>query len=155
MKVRLGMINRGLYTSNKDEYETPQWLFDLLDQEFHFTIDVCADLWNTKCQRFFDKNTDALKQDWTGETCFMNPPYGREISKWVEKASLTAKSGGTVIALLPARTDTRWFHDHCYGFPIRFIKGRLKFGGNGSAPFPSMVVFFDCNKSGYKRYSTI
>jgi len=100
---------------------------------------------NAKCQKYFTPEIDGLKQDWNG-TCWMNPPYGREIGKWVEKAYSEAQKGNTIVALLPARTDTRWFHDHIYmmnGVEFELIKGRLKFGDSkNSAPFPSMVVVF-------------
>jgi len=132
-----------LYTSNKDDWETPQGLFDELNKEFQFCIDVCASKENAKCDTFWTKEVDALSMDWGEDTRYplwMNPPYGREIGKWVKKAS---ESGG-VVALLPARTDTRWFHDYIYNkAEIRFIKGRLKFSNSkNSAPFPSMIVVF-------------
>ena len=85
------------------------------------------------------------------ETVWCNPPYGREIGKWVEKAYNESLAGVTVVMLLPARTDTKWFHDYIYGkAEIRFVRGRLKFGDSkNSAPFPSMVIIFrgtECNK---------
>ena len=133
------MITKGMMSSLTPEWSTPQDFFDSLDAEFHFTLDVCATDNNHKCPRYFTKQQDGLKQDWAGASCFCNPPYGRQISKWVAKASHY-----NVVALLPARTDTRWFHDHIYGkAEIRFIKGRLKFGSSkNSAPFPSMVVIW-------------
>ena len=133
------MISKALYSSNSAEWATPQEVFDKLNQEFHFTLDVCATKENAKCKRFFTKEQNGLSQSWKNESVWMNPPYGREIGKWIEKLSRT---GG--VALLPARTDTRWFHDFIYGkAEIRFIKGRLKFGGcKNSAPFPSMIVIF-------------
>lgn len=135
------MITSGLFTSNTPEWATPQDFFDKLDSEFHFDLDVCATAENAKCKRFFTKEQDGLSQQWGG-VIYMNPPYGREIVKWVKKCS---EYNGTAVALLPARTDTRWFHDYIYGkAEIRFIKGRLKFGGSkNSAPFPSMVVIFN------------
>lgn len=129
-----------MFSSKTDMWETPQWLFDELDNEFHFTIDVCATPENAKCDRFISPEQDGLSQEWGG-CCWCNPPYGRQIGKWVEKA---AKSNATVVMLLPARTDTKWFHDYCLPFgEVRFIKGRLKFGNAKSgAPFPSMIVVF-------------
>jgi site-specific DNA-methyltransferase (adenine-specific) len=131
------------FSSKTDMWETPQSTFDALKREFGpFSIDVCATRQNRKVARYYNKKQDGLKQDWTYETAWMNPPYGREIGKWIEKAA----TGGAkiVVALLPARTDTRWFHDYIYNkAEVRFIKGRLKFGGHtNSAPFPSMVVIF-------------
>lgn len=135
------MINTGLFTSNTDQWSTPQDFFDKLNDEFHFTLDVCADDTNHKCDKYFTKEQDGLVQDWGGEIIWCNPPYGREIGKWVERCS---KHKGVAVMLLPARTDTRWFHDYIYKKSrIRFIKGRLKFGdSDNSAPFPSMVVIF-------------
>lgn len=136
------MLNKGMFTSNTDMWETPQALFDELDKEFHFTLDVCAVPENAKCERYFTPAQNVLKQDWnTGGTIYMNPPYGREIGLWVRKA---AESNVTAVCLLPARTDTAWFHDYIYGkAEIRFIRGRLKFGNSkNSAPFPSMIVIF-------------
>lgn len=138
------MINKALYTSNTDNYETPQYLFDILDDEFRFTVDVCARADNTKCAKFFSPEIDGLAQSWKGEICWMNPPYGKKISKWVEKAYKESQNGAIVVGLLPARTDTKWFHDFILGkAEIRFLKGRLKFNNVfNSAPFPSMIVIW-------------
>ena len=101
------------FSSKTDEWETPQSTFDALDQEFHFVLDVCASQENAKCPRYFTREQDGLKQPWCG-ACWMNPPYGREIGKSIAKAANTARSGlGTVVCLLPARTDTRWWHEYC------------------------------------------
>jgi phage N-6-adenine-methyltransferase len=131
------------FSSETDEWATPQAFFDALNAEFGFTLDVCATAENAKCTRYFDKQMDGLAQTWEG-VCWMNPPYGRVIGDWVKKAHESADAGATVVCLLPARTDTRWFHDHIYGLAeIRLLRGRLKFGGcANSAPFPSMVVIF-------------
>ena len=131
-----------MFSSKTDLWETPQDFFDDLDWEFHFDLDVCALPKNAKCVRYYTPEEDGLAQPWEG-TCWLNPPYGREIGRWVKKAADSATGGATVVMLLPARTDTRWFHDYIYGkAEIRFVKGRLKFGGaKNSAPFPSMVVF--------------
>lgn len=124
-------------------WETPQALFDKLDEEFHFTLDVCALPENAKCERYYTPEIDGLSQRWDG-VCWCNPPYGRDVWKWVAAGQVASVMGATVVMLLPARTDTRWFHDWIYGkAEIRFIRGRLKFGGSKSgAPFPSMVVIF-------------
>ena len=134
-------------SSKKDQWATPQDFFDVLDREFSFTLDPCADETNHKCNRYFTKEIDGLSQDWSGETVFCNPPYGRNIKKWVKKSRDEAlKPNTTVVMLIPARTDTQYFHDYIYQKPnveIRFIKGRLKFNdSNNAAPFPSMVVVF-------------
>ena len=134
-------------------WETPQHVFDELNQEFRFDIDVCATKKNTKCATFFSPEMDGLKQEWEG-TCWMNPPYGRAIGDWVKKAyESSLKNGVTVVCLLPARTDTKWWHDYCMRGEIRFIKGRLKFeGGKNSAPFPSAIVIFgEKSKDGQVR----
>lgn len=134
------MVNKALLTSLTDEWETPQDLFEELDSEFHFTLDVCANAQNHKCAQYYTKADDGLKMPWGG-VIWCNPPYGREVGKWVEKC---ANYHGLAVMLLPARTDTRWFHEFIYNkAEVRFIKGRLKFGGSkNSAPFPSMVVVF-------------
>ena len=131
-----------MFSSKTDMWATPQDFFDELDQRFHFETDVCALPENAKCEKYYTPEQNGLLQEWRG-VCWCNPPYGRELAQWVKKA---ATSHATVVMLLPARTDTRWFHDYIYRKPhvdIDFIKGRLKFGGSkNSAPFPSMVVIF-------------
>jgi len=135
-------MNACMYSSKSDEWETPQWLFDALHAAFRFDLDVCASADNAKCPRFFTKADDGLAQTWTG-TCWMNPPYGRQIGPWVEKACRSGCAGTTVVCLVPARTDTRWWQDWCMQGEIFFLRGRLKFGGaKQSAPFPSAVVVF-------------
>ncbi len=135
-------MNEGLFTSKTDMWGTPQATFDELDAEFGFNLDVCAVPENAKCPRFFTPEVDGLAQEWAGNVCWMNPPYGRQIGKWVEKAHEASRRGATVVALLPARTDTRWFHEHIKdAAEIRFIRGRLYFNdSDGRAPFPNMVV---------------
>lgn len=130
------------YSSDKDEWETPRPLFDLLDSEFNFTVDVCALPENAKCSAYFTPEDNGLAQQWRG-ACWMNPPYGNEIGKWVRKAYRSAMSGATVVCLVPARTDTRWWWNYCIKGEVRFLKGRLKFGNaENSAPFPSAVIIF-------------
>lgn len=135
-------MNNVHFSSKTDNWETPQELFDKLNKEFRFGFDVCADVDNTKCGiNHYDKSEDGLIQDWSHTySKWMNPPYGREIGKWIKKAS----ENPMTVCLLPSRIDTKWFHEYILGkAEIRFIKGRLKFGGNkNSAPFPSMVVIF-------------
>lgn len=139
-------MNSVVYNREKtarDDWETPQWLFDELDSEFCFTLDAAASRHSAKCRGYFSKVVDGLNQDWY-ETVWVNPPYGRAVGKWVEKAYKEWKKGCTVVMLLAARTDTKWFHKYIYNIAeVRFIKGRLKFGGaKNSAPFPSMVVIW-------------
>lgn len=129
-----------------DQWETPQWLYDQLHNEFNFVLDPCCDATNQKCKIGYWKGiNDGLKESWhEHKSVFMNPPYGKEIGKWVKKAYEESQNQTTVVCLLPARTDTKWFHDYILGkSEIRFLKGRLKFGGcKNSAPFPSMIVVF-------------
>lgn len=134
-----------MFSSKTDQWATPQDFFDELNQEFNFNLDPCADETNHKCDTYFNKSQDGLRQNWGGNCVFCNPPYGREIGKWVEKSYIESqKPNTTVVMLIPARTDTKWFHDYIYGkAEIRFVKGRLKFGDSkNSAPFPSMVVVY-------------
>lgn len=133
-----------MFSSRSEMWETPQDFFDKLNEEFHFTLDACATSENTKCEKFYSPEIDGLSQPWDG-IVWCNPPYGRQIGNWVERASVSSEERGTtVVMLLPVRTDTKWFHAYIYGkAEIRFVKGRLKFGGSkNSAPFPSMVVIF-------------
>lgn len=124
------------------EWATPQDLFDELDQEFGFTLDVCATSENAKCATFFTKEQNGLIQNWGG-VCWMNPPYGRVINDWMKKAWEEHEKGATVVALVPSRTDTKWFHNYALKGEVRFIKGRLKFGGSeDAAPFPNCIVIF-------------
>ena len=136
------MITSGLMSSNSDRWETPQKLFDELNQKYNFELDVCALPENAKCENYFTPEVDGLKQDWTG-VCWMNPPYGREIGKWMKKALESSRNGAIVVCLVPARTDTAWWHDYAMKGKIEFIRGRLKFGNSkNSAPFPSAIVVF-------------
>lgn len=134
------MKTETLFSSKTDLWETPQDFFDKLNDEFHFDLDVCALPENAKCDRYYTPDQDGLKQEWSG-VCWRNPPYGRGIWRWIKKAS---ESKGTVVCLVPARTDTKWFHEYILGkAEIRFIKGRLTFqGGQNHAPFPSMIAVF-------------
>lgn len=124
-------------------WSTPQDFWDELNVEFGFTCDVCATPENAKCPLYFTEEQDGLKQTWTG-VCWCNPPYGREIGKWIQKAYESSLAGTTVVCLVPSRTDTKWFQDYCLPYAeIRFVRGRLKFGGcKDAAPFPCAVIIF-------------
>jgi len=137
------MNTKVMFSSANELWSTPKYFFDSVAKEFPFTVDVCALPENAKCKTFFSPDVDGLAQNWKG-VCWMNPPYGRVIGKWVEKAYRSAKDGAVVVGLLPARTDTKWFHDYIYGkAEIRFIRGRLKFGeAKWNAPFPSILVIW-------------
>lgn len=145
----LGLRFKGLrkmtnvhFLSTTDLWATPQDLFDELNDEFGFTRDVCAIPENAKCPDYFTPGQDGLSMTWNG-ICWMNPPYGREIARWMKKAYESSMRGATVVCLVPARTDTSWWHNYAVLGEIRFIKGRLKFGDQkNSAPFPSAIVVF-------------
>ena len=143
--TRGGVVRRAMgvhYSSETDLWSTPQDLFDELDAEFGFTLDVCATVENAKCAAFFTAAQDGLAQEWTG-VCWMNPPYGDEIGRWVAKAYESGRAGATVVCLVPLRLDTRWAWNYCRFGELRLLQGRLKFGGGEtSAPFPSAVVVF-------------
>ena len=140
------------FSSRKDDWGTPQSLFDELSQRFQgFDRDVCASDHNAKCKNYWTKEDDALSKTWTGY-CWMNPPYGRQIGHWVKKAYESAESGeATVVCLLPSRTDTKWWHEYVMkADTLWFIKGRLKCeGALNSAPFPSVIAVFG-NYPGYQ-----
>ena len=130
------------FSSENQTWETPQDFFNELDKEFKFTLDPCCTEETAKCEKYFTPEDDGLSQSWDGEIVFMNPPYGRAIKDWIKKASEI--KNGTVVCLIPSRTDTRYFHDYLYqkeNVELRFLKGRLKFGGaKNSAPFPSLLA---------------
>jgi len=131
------------FSSKTDLWSTPQYIFDEYNEKYRFDLDVCASPDNAKCDRFFTKDDDGLKQAWTG-SCWMNPPYGREIGKWMKKAYESGLNGATVVCLVPARTDTAWWHDYAMKGKIIFLRGRLKFGeSKNSAPFPSAIVVYE------------
>jgi len=137
-----------MFSSDSTEWSTPDNFYNMLNTKFGpLTLDVCAATNNTKCAKYFTTRENGLEQDWSGNICFMNPPYGRNsANKWVAKAyQESLKDNTIVVCLLPARTDNKWFNNYCMkAKEIYFVKGRLKFGDSkNSAPFPSMVVVFD------------
>lgn len=141
-----------MFSQKTDMWSTPQELFDRYNDIYHFDTDVCAVAENAKCKNYYTPEMDGLKQEWTG-VCWCNPPYGKQIAKWVKKA---AESNATVVMLIPARTDAGWFHDWVLPYGrVEFLRGRIKFGGNKwNAPFPSMVVVFGegrCNDQDHIR----
>jgi len=141
-------VNKVHYSSRSNEWATPQWLFDKLNERFGpFTLDAAATAGNAKCPLYFTAEDDGLSRDWSGHTVFLNPPYGRAIAKWVKKAHDESANGATVVCLIPARTDTSYWHDYIFGkADVLFLRGRIKFegpdGSPNSAPFPSAVVVF-------------
>lgn len=131
---------RAAMTSNKDDWETPQYLFDELNAVFHFTLDPCSTHENAKCAKHYTKAEDGLAQSWANETVFCNPPYGREVGKWVKKCAEESRHA-KIVLLIPARTDTAYFHEYIYHrAKVTFLRGRLKFeqggGGDELRPFP-------------------
>lgn len=143
----------GMRTSLDDTWTTPRDFFDELNKEFNFGLDAAALQASTLVPDNWygpdhpdPASRDALKIDWNhnsrGRPIWLNPPYGRTIKDWMRKAHSVAQAGGTVVCLVPARTDTAWWHDYCINaYEIRYIRGRLKFGGQkNSAPFPSAIV---------------
>ena len=148
-----------MFSSKSSEWSTPQSFYDKLNNMFKFTLDVCASELNHKCEKYFDINKNGLEQKWNEDICFMNPPYGRGINKWIEKAYKESLEGATVVCLIPARVDSRWAQDYCLtkAKEVYFVRGRLKFGDdtNGvinSAPFPSMVCVFQKHDGDTKFY---
>lgn len=133
------------YSRKNYDWETPPDFFSKLDKEFGFTLDVCATPGNAKCERYFSPEEDGLRHAWTG-VCWMNPPYGRQIAQWIRKAYEEGQQGATVVCLVPARTDTAWWHEYAAKGEVRFVRGRLYFsrpgGQSGRAPFPCAVVVF-------------
>lgn len=145
----MGMFGKQTFSSHRQDYATPQKLFDILDKEFHFMFDVCADESNYKCGYYFTEKDNALLQEWYG-VCWMNPPY-KDKKKWVIKAyNESIKHDNTiVVCLIPARTNTSWWHDYCQKGEIRFIKGRPIFEGmTHGLPQPLAIVIFGQGYSG-------
>ena len=137
-------MDKIVFLSKSDEWETPQDIFDSLNDEFDFNLDPCASDEIHKCEKYFTMQDDGLQQDFGGYRVFCNPPYS-EISNWVKKSyEESLKPNTVVVMLIPARTDTKYFHDYIYHrSEIRFVKGRIKFSNaKFNAPFPSMIVIF-------------
>ena len=147
-------LQKAMVSSKSNEWETPQSLFDELNAEFHFTLDSCATKENTKCAKFFTKQEDGLKQSWENERVFMNPPYGGNTGKWIEKAWYSSMWGAIVVCLIVSSTDRSYWHD--YIFPsaceIRWLRGRITFGdAKSTAPFASAIVVFNGQKPQYQK----
>lgn len=141
--------NPGMMSSLRTDWRTPRRLFEMLNREFHFSLDLCATPDNTLAPHWIEPDEDSLSKEWwslsNGEAWWCNPPYGRGLGDWIEKAYRTSRTADspTIVMLLPARTDTKWFHNYCLKGEIRFLRGRLHFDdGGGRAPFPSMIVVF-------------
>ena len=130
-------------------WSTPLDIFKPLDDEFGFDLDVCAEVWNAKCEKFYTPQEDGLKQEWLG-TCWMNPPYGKIIELWIRKAFFSSMLGATVVCLVPSRTETSWWHEYCLKGEIRYCRGRIWFtnrdGKKGRPRFASALVIFRPNQ---------
>lgn len=126
------------------DWETPDDFFSMLNQEFNFDLDVCANAKNHKCKKYFTIKDDGLKKDWVG-ICWCNPPYGNETKKWIRKAYEESKNGAIVVCLVPNRTETEWFHKYALKGEIRFIRGRINFVNGGRPRFGSIIVIFRGN----------
>lgn len=137
------MINKHLLTSKNEEWETPQFLFNELNETYDFDLDVCASETNKKCHKFYSKDDNSLDKYWIG-SCWMNPPYGKSIATWMKKAYEShVKNKALVVCLVPCRTDTQWWHDYAIQGSIFFIKGRIRFvGASQPAPFPSAIIVY-------------
>lgn len=135
------------FSSARHDWETPDDLFDALNSTFGFELDVCADVFNNKISTYYSAEDDGLKQEWGPRVCWMNPPYGRQIGEWMKKAvKETMERNAQVVALVPSRTDTAWWHDYVMPFAgeVWFIRGRLRFkGADHAAPFPSAIIVYD------------
>ena len=143
--MSVSRLQPGMFTSRSDEWATPQALFDALHEEFSFNLDACATEANAKLPRYFSAAVDGLRQDWGGARVFCNPPYS-SVSAWAAKCKAEAGRAGVIVLLVPARTDTRWFHDSVWNgaaSEVRFLKGRLKYNdGPSNAPFPSLLAIY-------------
>lgn len=139
-----------MFSSKEEKWQTPQDIFDKLNEEFSFTLDPCCQHDSAKCDLHYTPEEDGLAQSWEGETAFVNPPYGRELKKWVKKCyEETQKPDTRAVMLIPSRTDTTYFHDYIYGkAEIRFLRGRIKFidpytkKAGDAAPFGSMLAIY-------------
>ena len=142
-------VQKVIFSSKTGEWATPQDFYDKLNWRFGpFSLDPCATTHNAKCLNFFTEQDNGLDEDWDGFTAFVNPPYGRSIGDWIRKGYEESRKPNTkVVMLIPARTDTKYWHDYVMrASEVYFVKGRLKFGDSqNSAPFPSAVVVFDNN----------
>ena len=137
-------MNKVVHSSASVEWSTPPKFYQMLNEIFRFTLDPCATKQNAKCEKFFTKKEDGLHQDWRLNRVFVNPPYGKTASlHWIRKCYTASLKGATCVALVPSRTDTKWFHSYVLRTEHLFIRGRLAFGGSSDpAPFPSLLVFF-------------
>ncbi len=151
------MLNQSLYSSQKTDWETPQALYDVLDEEFRFALDVCATSDNAKCKKYISPEKDGLRENWGNGPVWMNPPYGREIREWVKKAYEEGQRGCDCVCLLPVRSDTRWWHEYVMrAKEIRLLSRRLSFcGSSNKAPFSAAIVVFSKEAKGRPLLSSM
>jgi phage N-6-adenine-methyltransferase len=146
--LRQQLAQKVYHQSIRHDYETPQDVFAEYDAEFHFTLDVCATAETAKCARYFTPDMDGLVQDWSDDICWMNPPYGLEIGRWMEKAYRSSLAGATVVCFVLSRTGTRWWHTWVLEKgEVRLRKGRTRFLIDGqpapnTAGFASVAVIY-------------
>lgn len=153
------MKTETLFSSRSEEWETPPGLFAELNKKYHFTLDVAATDENALCERYYTREKDGLSQSWQTEgAVWCNPPYGRDIEKWMRKAYKESRRGQTIVTLIPARTDMQWFHKYVYPYAkLVFIKGRLHYGAGGvpsknAAAFPSMIAIFNDKENDHAEH---
>ena len=138
----MARLNKQRFESATVEWATPDSLWKPLNDEFGFTLDVCANAENSKCARYWTKEQNGLLHPWAG-VCWMNPPYGKELKRWIIKAECEKSKGVTTVALIPARTNTNWWHDIVMKNEVRFIRGRPMFGDSDQGlPWPMAIVVF-------------
>lgn len=139
---------KSMVSSKSNEWATPQKLFDDLDREFQFTLDVAATPENAKCDKYYTQEDNGLIRDWSDSVCWMNPPYGGHTGKWIKKAYEESQKGATIVCLIVSSTDRSYWHEYIFPYAkqIRFIRGRLKFGeAKSTAPFASAIFIFSPN----------
>jgi site-specific DNA-methyltransferase (adenine-specific) len=133
------------FSSDKLDWATPDELWQRLDNIYRFDLDAAASAENARCSRYFDQRADGLTQSWADARVWCNPPYGRSIGDWTSKASAEASRAAFIVMLVPARTDTRWWHDAIGSARVEYLRGRLRFkGAPASAPFPSALLYWNC-----------
>ena len=142
----MSVKNDFLHSSKSSTWQTPDWLFEALNNEFEFTIDVCASSENKKCERFYSESNSCFNYSWEDERCFMNPPYGKDMYRFLQKAYTESKRNATVVCVLPVRPDSKWWQDFVMKAEIRYFRQRLKFTLDGKrsdvAPFATAIVVF-------------
>jgi len=149
-------IQKAMISSNTNEWETPVAFFNKLNKEFGFTLDPCSTNENAKCKKHFTIKDNGLLQNWNNDIIFMNPPYGGQTGRWIQKAYNESLKGAVVVCLIVSATDRSYWHEFIFPFAseIRWIRGRLRFkGGETTAPFANAIIIFDNKKKDNKLYT--